>query len=53
MSGVLMRQVRVLRDVGDVVTDSGTVSFQKDTLALVRRPDVERLILNGYLEEVE
>jgi GINS complex subunit 1 len=45
-------QVRVLKDIGDVDTEWGTVSFTKDSLVFVRRPDVERLILNGYLQVV-
>lgn len=48
----LFVQVRVLKDIGDVETEWGTVSFVKDSLVFVRRPDVERLILNGYLEVV-
>ena len=48
----LFVQVRVLKDVGDVETEWGTVSFTKDSLVFVRRPDVERLILDGYLEVV-
>lgn len=48
----LFVQVRVLKDIGDVETDWGTVSFVKDSLVFVRRPDVERLILNGYLQVV-
>lgn len=45
-------QVRVVKDIGDVDTEWGTVSFTKDSLVFVRRPDVERLILNGYLQVV-
>lgn len=45
-------QVRVLKDVGDVDTEWGTLTLTKDSLVLVRRPDVERLILNGYLQVV-
>lgn len=45
-------QVRVLRDVGDIETEQGTVSFRKGSLVYVRRADVERLIASGFLEEV-
>jgi len=48
----LFVQVRVLKDIGEVETEWGTVSFTKDSLVYVRRPDVERLILGGYLEVV-
>jgi len=48
----LFVQVRVLKDIGQVETEWGTVSFTKDSLVYVRRPDVERLILSGYLEVV-
>lgn len=46
-------QVKVLKDVGDIVTESGVVSFKKDSLVLVRRSTVERLIQVGYLREVD
>lgn len=45
-------QVRVLRDVGDIETEQGSISFRKGTLVFVRRADVEKLIAAGYLEEV-
>lgn len=48
----LFVQVRVLKDIGDIETEWGSVSFVKDSLVFVRRPDVERLILNGYLEVI-
>lgn len=45
-------QVRVLKDVGEIETEQGSISFRKDTLVFVRRADVEKLIAAGYLEEV-
>lgn len=45
-------QVRVLKDLGDIETEQGSLSFRKGTLVFVRRADVERLIASGALEEV-
>ncbi|KAL7007955.1 DNA replication protein psf1 [Cystobasidiomycetes sp. EMM_F5] len=45
-------QVRVLRDIGDIETEQGSISFRKGSLVFVRRADVDRLIANGSLEEV-
>lgn len=45
-------QVRVLKDVGEIETEQGSISFRKDTLVFVRRADVEKLIASGDLEEV-
>ena len=45
-------QVRVLRDVGEIETEQGTVEFRKGSLVFVRRADVERLLAQGFLEEV-
>ncbi|KAF9328577.1 hypothetical protein BKA57DRAFT_475150 [Linnemannia elongata] len=45
--------VRVVRDCGDIVTDSGAVlSLRKDSEHFVKRGDVERLITQGYLKHV-
>jgi GINS complex subunit 1 len=46
-------QVRVLRDVGTIETEHGSITLRKGTLVFVRRADVERLIASGALEEVE
>ena len=47
-------EVRVLRDCGDIITDSGsTVHLQKNTVHHLRRTDVELLIRQGYLEQTE
>lgn len=45
-------QVRVLRDVGEIETEQGIVEFRKGSLVFVRRADVERLLAQGFLEEV-
>lgn len=45
-------QVRVLRDIGEIETSSGSISFRKGTLVFVRRSDVDKLIASGALEEV-
>ena len=45
-------QVRVLKDIGEITTEQGSISFRKGSLVFVRRADVERLIANGSLEEV-
>ncbi|KAF9129114.1 DNA replication complex GINS protein PSF1 [Mortierella sp. 14UC] len=45
--------VRVVRDCGDIVTDSGAVlSLKKNSEHFVKRGDVERLITQGYLKHV-
>lgn len=45
-------QVRVLKDVGEIETEQGSIAFRKGSLVFVRRADVERLIASGFLEEV-
>ncbi|KAG0255519.1 DNA replication protein psf1 [Mortierella polycephala] len=45
--------VRVIRDCGDIVTESGaTLSLKKNSEHFVKRGDVERLITQGYLLHV-
>ncbi|GJJ73227.1 GINS complex subunit 1 [Entomortierella parvispora] len=45
--------VRVLKDCGDIVTESGsTLSLKKNSEHFVKRGDVERLINQGYLLHV-
>ncbi|KZT34430.1 GINS complex, Psf1 component [Sistotremastrum suecicum HHB10207 ss-3] len=44
--------VIVVRDCGVVTTELGAIDFQKGQRYLVRRADIEHLILQGYLEEV-
>lgn len=46
-------QVRVLKDIGDIETEHGTLTFRKGTLVFVRRSDVERFLASGALEEVD
>ncbi|QRV86135.1 Sld5 domain-containing protein [Ceratobasidium sp. AG-Ba] len=45
-------QIRVVRECGTIHTELGTINFQKGQRLLVRRADVEHLIVQGYLEEV-
>lgn len=44
--------VRVLQDGGEVQTEYGLFNLIKDSQFYVRRNDVERLIQQGYLEEI-
>ncbi|EJD45634.1 GINS complex, Psf1 component [Auricularia subglabra TFB-10046 SS5] len=44
--------VRVLKDIGDVHTEMGTVDFRKGQRFHLRRTDIEHLIVQGYLEEI-
>ncbi|CAN3373242.1 hypothetical protein DIURU_003281 [Diutina rugosa] len=44
--------VRVLKDGGEVQTEYGSFNLIKDSQFYVRRNDVERLIQQGYLEEI-
>ncbi|KAF9511364.1 hypothetical protein BS47DRAFT_1181513 [Hydnum rufescens UP504] len=45
-------QVRVVRDCGTIHTELGTIDFQKGQRFMIRRSDVEHLIVQGYLEPV-
>ncbi|KAF9934388.1 DNA replication protein psf1 [Linnemannia zychae] len=45
--------VRVIKDCGDIVTDTGAIlSLKKNSEHFVKRGDVERLITQGYLKHV-
>ncbi|CAK5281790.1 unnamed protein product [Mycena citricolor] len=44
--------VRVVRDCGVIQTESGTIDFRMGHRFMVRRSDIEHLIVQGYLEEV-
>ena len=44
--------VRVLKDGGEVTTEYGSFNLIKDSQFFVRKSDVERLIQQGYLEEI-
>lgn len=44
--------VRVLKDGGEVQTEYGVFNLIKDSQFFVRKSDVERLIQQGYLEEI-
>lgn len=44
--------VTVVRDCGIIQTEHGTIDFQKGQRFMVRRADIEHLIVQGYLEEV-
>ncbi|PPQ69341.1 hypothetical protein CVT24_001636 [Panaeolus cyanescens] len=43
--------VRVIRDCGVIQTELGSIDFRKDQRFMVRRSDIEHLIVQGYLEE--
>lgn len=45
--------VRVVKDCGVIQTELGTIDFQKGQRFMVRRADIEHLIVQGYLEEVQ
>ena len=44
--------VRVVRDCGVIQTELGSIDFKKGQRFMVRRADIENLIVQGYLEEV-
>lgn len=44
--------VRVVRDCGVIQTEVGAIDFKRGQRFLVRRADVEHLIVQGYLDEV-
>ncbi|KAF9531370.1 hypothetical protein CPB83DRAFT_848918 [Crepidotus variabilis] len=44
--------VRVVKECGVIQTELGTIDFQKGHRFMVRRADIEHLIVQGYLEEV-
>lgn len=49
----LMVTVRVVRDCGVVMTEKGPIDFQKGQRFTIQRSDVERLLVQGYIEEVQ
>ncbi|KAG6827515.1 hypothetical protein H0H93_015557 [Arthromyces matolae] len=44
--------VKVVRDCGEIQTELGSINFKKGERYMVRRADIEHLIVQGYLEEV-
>ena len=48
----LLITVRCLKDLGELVTESGTLQLVKGSQHLVRRSDVEALIRQGQLEHI-
>ncbi|KAI0336022.1 hypothetical protein GY45DRAFT_1316059 [Cubamyces sp. BRFM 1775] len=48
----LQVHVRVVRDCGVVYTELGAIDFRRGHRFLVRRADIEHLIVQGYLEEL-
>ena len=44
--------VKVVRDCGVIQTELGSIDFQKGQRFMVRRADIEHLIVQGYLEVV-
>ncbi|KAJ2160276.1 DNA replication protein psf1 [Coemansia sp. RSA 552] len=48
----LFIEVRVVKDCGEIVTESGIVNLQADTQHYLRRSDIEHLLTIGYLEHI-
>ncbi|KAJ6536759.1 hypothetical protein DFH09DRAFT_1249815 [Mycena vulgaris] len=48
----LMATVDVIQSPGIICMESGTINFQKGSRYVVRRAEVEHLILQGYLREL-
>ena len=44
--------VHVVKDCGVIQTELGSIQFEKGQRYMVRRADIEHLIVQGYLEEV-
>jgi GINS complex subunit 1 len=44
--------VKVVKDCGVIQTELGMIDFKKGQRFMVRRADIEHLIVQGYLEEV-
>ncbi len=44
--------VRVVRNCGVIQTELGSIDFQKGQRFMLRRADIEHLIVQGFLEEV-
>jgi GINS complex subunit 1 len=44
--------VKVVRDCGVIQTELGAIDFRRGQRFMVRRADIEHLIVQGYLEEV-
>ncbi|KAG6806887.1 hypothetical protein H0H92_009691 [Tricholoma furcatifolium] len=44
--------VVVVRECGEIQTELGNINFKKGERYMVRRADIEHLIVQGYLEEV-
>jgi GINS complex subunit 1 len=47
----LLIQVRVLKDCGEIMTETGAITLEKGTTHSLRRRDIEQLVRQGYLEE--
>ena len=45
--------VKVIRDCGVIQTELGSIDFRKGQRFMVRRADIEHLIVQGYLEEIQ
>ncbi|KAI9920960.1 hypothetical protein PsorP6_001730 [Peronosclerospora sorghi] len=46
-------EVRVLRDCGDVMTESGVINLEAHSQHFLRRVDVEQFIRQGLLEQIK
>ena len=49
----LFIEVRVLEDIGTIVTESGPITLKKNTQTLMRRSEAETLIRQGKLEHID
>lgn len=46
-------ECRVLKDCGEIETESGTIALQENTTHFLRRRDAELLIRQGFLKHIE
>ncbi|KAJ9052260.1 hypothetical protein DSO57_1036019 [Entomophthora muscae] len=45
-------EVRVIRDCGEILTDSGIISLEAGSQLFVRKADVEQLLINGDIKAI-
>lgn len=48
----LFIEIRVLKDCGEVLTENGIVKLTKNSQHYIKRSDVERFIVSGYLQQI-
>ncbi len=49
----LFIEVRVLQDCGEIMTDNGAVTLEKNSTHFLRRTDVEPFIRQGMLAQLD